>query len=110
EEYPNLEFQSHTWALHNRVKGEKPVNSFTVKQLEEDAALQYNTFGYTALAYPWGTTSDNMIEALKNEGHTNIAFTYGENEYATREDDQFYVNRIKINGPGNLKDFKKWFK
>lgn len=106
--YPDLEFQSHTFNLHNRVNGEKPVKSFTEEELYDDIAMQYQDFGYTALAYPWGATSDNMIKALAREGHTKLAFVYGHDDYARKSDARFAVKRIKINGTGNFSDFKRW--
>ena len=109
QEYPNLEFQSHTWNLHNRIEGKKPVDILSEEELVEDISKQYESFGYTALAYPWGTTSDNMLKALAAEGHTIIAFTYGESAYATRSDDQFKVRRIKVSGTSPIKNFVRWF-
>lgn len=109
ESYPNLEFQSHTWNLHSKVKKKKPVLSFSKQKLYDDAVAQYNEFHFTALAYPWGTTSNNMIEALQDESHIRIAFTYGTNAYATRSNSRYKNSRIKISGTQSFSKFTRWF-
>ena len=96
KEYPDFVMESHTYAMHSRVNGKKPAVAFTYDQIMEDCELN-KPFGFKYLAYPWGTYSETMQQALKDSGY-KMAFTYDPFYYATRDDDPYAVNRIKING------------
>ena len=61
-------------------------------------------FGFTYLAYPWGTYSENMQNVLKDAGY-KMAFAYNPYFYAYRSDDTFAVNRIKISGLTSMDEF-----
>lgn len=102
-EYPKFAFESHTYDMHNRVNGRKPAVSYSYEQIMEDCKKN-EPFGFTYLAYPWGTYSDTMQQAVKDSGY-KMAFAYRPFYYATREDDPFAVNRIKISGKIPLEEF-----
>lgn len=102
KEYPDLEFQSHTYGLHNHSKK-------TYKRVLKDAARQSKHFDFEYLAYPYGQYNKGMIRAYKKSG-IKMAFTYGVNDYATRKQDLYKIRRIKINGCGSFSDFTRWFR
>lgn len=108
--YPNLEFQSHTWKMHDRIRGKKPVKVMTQAQMAADCAKMHNKFGYTAIAYPWGTYNTKMKNALRENGNYIVAFTYGTDKYARRSQSKFALKRIKVRGGASLSKFKKWYK
>ena len=104
-EYPRFSFESHTFDMHRKVDGKHPVDVFTKKQMIED--LDKNAaFGFRYLAYPWGDHNETIREVLADNGY-NMAFAYKPSQYATRDDDQYAVNRIKISGKMKMKKFKK---
>ena len=105
QEYPRFSFESHTFNMHKEIDDEHPVNVFTYDQMMEDAE-QNAAYDFKYLAYPWGDYNDTLIRALKDSGY-KMAFSYRPFYYATRSDDQYAVNRIKIGGKMELKEFKK---
>ena len=102
KEYPNLEFQSHTWALHKRFsqKGD-------YKRVLKDAKKQKSVYNFKYLAYPYGRYTKGMIRAYKKAG-IKMAFTYGKNAYATRNQSIYKIKRIKISGIESFSKFKRW--
>lgn len=104
EEYPDLEFQSHTFHLHKRFarKGDYKV-------VLKDAAKQNKYYDFEFLAYPFGRYTDGMIKAYKKRG-IKMAFTYGTNSYATRKQSLYKIRRIKISGNESFSQFRRWFK
>lgn len=105
KEYPEFGFESHTFDMHRKIDGKHPVDVFTYDQMIEDINKNAE-FSYKYLAYPWGDFNETMQKALADSGY-KMAFTYGNNYYATRNDDQYAVNRVKISGKMKLKKFKK---
>ena len=101
--YPNFDFQSHTYDLHIKI------NKNDYKLAIKDAAIQKKYFNFTFLAYPYGIYTSGMIKAYKKSG-IKMAFTYGINDYATRNQDIYKIRRIKVNGRESFSDFTKWFK
>ena len=109
KDYPKFEFQSHTYIMHDKVDGEKPAEVFTKEQMLEDCKTMESR-GFTPyLAYPWGTYTEKMQEALK-EGGIKMAFAYDPYYYALRSDDTYAINRIKIGGGIGMREFKKIIK
>ena len=105
KEYPKFEFQSHTFNMHNRIKGEKPAESFSYEQIMDDCR-EMEQFEMNYLAYPWGTYSETMQKALKDSGY-KIAFTYRPFFYSYRSDDPYAVNRVKISGLTTMEEFAR---
>lgn len=103
EDYPKFAFESHTYNMHKRVKGVKPAKGFTYEEILADCQ-QNEKFGFKYLAYPWGTYTKKMQKALKATGY-KMAFTYRPFYYATRQDDMYAVNRIKISGHIDMNEF-----
>ena len=100
--YPNFEFQSHTFDLHIRFT--ENVYDKTLK----DALLQKKYYNFQYIAYPYGDYSSEMIKAYNDSG-IKMAFTYGKNGYATREQDIFKIRRIKVYSKESFSKFTRWF-
>ena len=99
-----LEFQSHTYSLHKHFskKGE-------YERVMKDAAKQKKIFGFEYLAYPYGRNTKGMRKAYADSG-IKVAFTYGKNGYATREQNILQIRRIKVNAREGFGKFTRWFK
>ena len=102
-EYPDLAFESHTYNMHKRIDGYKPVNKLTYDQMMEDFAMN-EPYGFKYIAYPWGATNKAMKRAARDSGY-NLAFGYEPFRYARRTDNQFRIRRIKVNGFSDLDSF-----
>jgi len=105
EEYPRFSFESHTYDMHNRVDGKVPATSFTYDQLMDDCNKN-DEWGFTYLAYPWGSYGETIQKVLKDKGY-KMAFAYRPFYYALRSDDTYAINRIKINGGMSMATFIK---
>ena len=105
--YPNLEYQSHTYDLHY-VDSNKKERVLNASQQEIYDDFENNkSFGFKYLAYPYGIYNDKIIKALKKYKY-NLAFTFRVHECATRENNQYEIPRIKINGFSDVEEIKKW--
>ena len=105
KEYPRFTFESHTYDMHNKIDGKHPVKVLTYDQMMEDIKKNERC-GFKYLAYPWGDHNDTIKKALKDSGY-KMAFNYRPFYYATRDDDMYAINRIKISGKIKMKDFKR---
>lgn len=101
--YPNLEFQSHTYDLHNKTEDGKVYAK--VKSSEElfQDFINNQEFGFTMLAYPFGIYDDKLRNVVK-ESNYKLAFRFYPSLKATRNDPPYDINRIKINGYMTLND------
>lgn len=105
--YPNLEYQSHTWDMHQVDSNKKErVLNLTEEEIKEDFDKQ-EQFHFKYLAYPYGVYNKKMIKQLKEHNY-NLAFTFRTHEYATRDSKQYEIPRIKINGFSDVEEIKKW--
>ena len=102
KDYPNIEFQSHSWDFHIREK----IDNMTREEMEEDTDKMLS-LGFEYMAYPYGARNNLIKEVLKEKGF-KIAFRFGPPAYATRNSDQFAMERIKINDTADLDYLKKW--
>ena len=102
--YPNIEYQSHTYALHKHFS-KKGVYA----RVSKDAAKQKKYFGFDYVAYPYGYSTKAMRKAYKDSG-MKLGFSYGSNGYATRSQNRYQIRRIKIYGNGSMSQFTKWFR
>ena len=98
-----LEFQSHTYGLHHHVK-----KSGAYKVVKKDIKKQNKYFDFEYLAYPYGYYNSGMIKAYK-ESNIKMAFTYGHNGYATRDQSLYKIRRIKVNANESFSRFTRWF-
>ncbi len=91
KEYPNIEFASHTFNLHNReMKNYEVVKS--------DSDKMKSIIDTKHLAYPYGEYDSEYIRALKDSGY-EMAFTFGpgkEHRKARLTDDNYKIPRLNI--------------
>lgn len=96
EEYPNIEFASHSYSLHEPGL----INEKTYEEFLQDGKDFKEQVLYTDIyCYPFGAYNDNMIKALK-ENKYKMAFIFGptKNEYrkSSRNDDDFLIPRLNV--------------
>ena len=104
-EYPNLEFQSHTYNMHYRgSSGNGIATEKSIGSLKADLTKN-KKFGFTALAYPFGHTSSNFIKVLKKDKKIGIAFGYIMHWPATRNSPVYNMPRFKVMGDGSFDEF-----
>lgn len=104
-EYPNLEFQSHTYCMHFRASsGYGIATAISEWRIKRDFKRN-KRFGFTALAYPFGHTSANFYKVLKADKDINIAFGYIMHWPATRKSPIYNMPRFKVMGDGSMSEF-----
>ena len=109
KEYPNLEFQSHSYNMHYTTNICNPrIKCMNDTSLEIDI-LENSKYGFTTLAYPYGQFNIKIQMVLKKKGYL-CAFRFGPSDYATRNSVQYAIPRIKINGFVNKNYAIKWIK
>lgn len=107
-EYPNWEFQSHSYDLHKYNNGKHQIEVSSNYEIYEDI-LKTKRFGFNVYAYPFGDYNDYIMKALE-ENNYDVAFGFGLKDYARRSDLRYNIRRIKINGNANLAYLKNWLK
>lgn len=96
EEYPNIEFASHSYWLHYQ----NSINEKSVEELTNDVkAFQIDITNTKGYAYPFGANNEAMIQALKQADY-EMGFIYGptKKEYrkASRKDDDYKIPRLNV--------------
>ncbi|MCQ4635270.1 polysaccharide deacetylase family protein [Anaerovorax odorimutans] len=106
-EYPNLEFQSHSYDLHEYINNSiTPIMySKTLDELRDDFE-QNKKFGFKYMAYPYGQYSRDYVTAFSESGY-KLAFSFGKYRKARRTDPPYDIYRVKINGQISFEAFKK---
>lgn len=90
EKFKNIEFACHSYELH--INGS--VESKSYEELDKDLKKYKEVMGETYyFAYPFGHYTEEMKEALKDNGY-KLAFAFGPGKKARRSDDDFLVPRI----------------
>lgn len=105
KEYPNLEFQSHTYNMHHRNGEYGVAKSWSRKSIDEDFEKNAK-FGFTAIAYPFGHTSKNLIASVSANPDIRIGFGYMMDYPASRSSFRYNIPRFKVFGDGGLDGFK----
>lgn len=97
EEYPNIEFESHSYDMHDRG-----VLNKTKEELDNDIKEMNKQGNFEYFAYPFGVYSEDMKEVLK-ENNYKLAFGFGydkngKNSYkkASKKDDDYLISRLNI--------------
>jgi len=107
EEYPNFEFQSHSYNMHYYTLNKKHrIRTMSYEELENDT-IKNEQFEFNTMAYPYGDYNKDIEEILENHGYL-VAFKFGTQEYATRNADRYAIPRIKLNGNATVGTLKKW--
>lgn len=96
EEYPNIDFCSHTYGLHYH----NSINDVSKEQMEKDFSVFNNNIANTKfLAYPFGQYNENLINSWKSSDGL-LAFSYGptRKDYrkASRKDDNYKIPRLNV--------------
>ena len=100
EEYPKLEFQSHTYAMHHRGR----AYSWSRKRIDADFAKN-EVFGFTSMAYPFGHNSRNLMAAARANKNIKLGFGYLMWHPATRNSPRYNIPRYKVFGDRGLYGF-----
>ena len=109
KEYPNWEFQSHSYDLHKYDKNTlHHVKNASKEELINDIKVMKD-MGFNLIAYPFGDFTNDLIDALEIN-NIPIAFGFKVKTYATKNDKWYNIHRIKINGNATLSYLKKWLK
>ncbi|OZG60659.1 polysaccharide deacetylase [Bifidobacterium lemurum] len=104
---PYLEYQSHSYAMHQaggNVGHGGRISAMTKQEIIDDLKQSAAVTGaLDALAYPFGDTTPDAIEAVREAG-VLCAFTtqYG---WANIGDDPMVLDRVRIQGTGSLETF-----
>ena len=106
KEYPNFEFQSHSYNMHIKINKTAKIFLMNEKELEEDI-INNKKFNFTCMAYPFGYYNEK-IKYLLNKNNYSFAFTFGKSQFSSRNNDRFSIPRIKINSECDLNLLKKW--
>jgi peptidoglycan/xylan/chitin deacetylase (PgdA/CDA1 family) len=105
KEYPNLEFQSHSYNLHKRTgSGNGVVKYLSKKRIAQDFKKNAK-FGFSALAWPFGHTSRNSLAVAKSDKSIKVAFGYMMDHPASRKSALYNIPRFKVFGDRGLSDF-----
>ena len=107
KEYPNFEFQSHTYNMHGKINETAKILLMNKKEIEKDFEMN-NQFNFSSLAYPYGAYNKIIKNILNKNKNYSVAFSYGNNKYASRKCDIYSIPRIEISGEDNLKYLIKW--
>ena len=96
EEYPNIDFCSHTYGLHYH----NSINEVSKEQMEKDFSVFNNNIANTKfLAYPFGQYNEDLINSWKSSDGL-LAFAYGptRKDYrkASRKDNNYKIPRLNV--------------
>lgn len=96
EEYPNIEFASHSFGLHYQCS----IEEKTVEEMTQDLSdFKSQIVPTKVYAYPFGAKNDKIKQALSNN-HYQLAFTYGpdKKDYrkATKKDNDYEIPRLNV--------------
>lgn len=106
-DYPNMEFQSHSWDLHFRdIVGNPIAFSMPFEKISEDFQKEKKAFDCEYIAYPFGACPAAMRKAFHESG-MKMAFGFGKYRPATRNDSIDDIYRVKVNGQITLEGFKQ---
>ena len=96
EEYPNIEFASHSYALHEPgLINEKNYEDF----LQDGKDFRQKVIDTDIYCYPFGAYNDDMIKSLKQNNY-KMAFIFGPNKddyrKASKNDDIYLIPRLNV--------------
>ena len=104
KDYPDMEFQSHSYNLHYKSIDQKPIIlSKTYQELDQDFK-ESKKFGFNYMAYPYGIFTQHAIKAAE-ANNMRMVFIFGTDTFATRNDSRYEIPRVKINGQITYNEF-----
>lgn len=125
EEYPDLNIQCHSYALHKYAQdtsGQLTKTQIIYTKTEPEILDDLNTANdefkaatnreFQYIAWPYGKYNDTAKEAFQKSRY-RLAFRFGVYKYsngryrkARRTDARWAINRLKVNGNIDMKTFK----
>lgn len=104
--YPNLELQSHSYGMHNRIN-----NIPYVVNMDKDAILEdFDKMDYLktdVYCYPYGIHTDTILEVLKEKKY-KMAFKLDKSGISQKSDNPYLIPRVGVNYDTSFNNFKKW--
>ncbi|MFA5407940.1 MAG: polysaccharide deacetylase family protein [Bacilli bacterium] len=100
-----IEYQSHSYDLHQLIDGKKKILISSNLELENDLSKMKELMEPTYMTYPYNTDTSQMRSLLKKYNY-KLAFRC-ESEKATKEVDNYQVPRIGVSN--DFEDFKTIF-
>ena len=107
KEYPNFEFQSHSYNMHIKINNTAKIFLIDNNEIENDFKLN-NKFNFSSIAYPYGAYTKNIKDLLYKNNNYYLGFTFGINKYASRKSDRYAIPRIEIPDYADINLLKKW--
>ena len=105
--HKSIALASHTHYLHCQVNGGCAIASKNEEEIYNDVKMSKDFINSDFLAYPFGCHTDKSTRALKRAGY-KMAFEFGDNKRATKNDDIYAIKRININASVSMNQFIKW--
>ena len=93
--------------MHFKINETAKILLMNKKEIEKDFEMN-NQFNFSSLAYPYGAYNKIIKNILNKNKNYSVAFSYGNNKYASRKCDIYSIPRIEISGEDNLKYLIKW--
>ena len=104
--HPLMILGTHSYGLHNSIDGVDAVFTKSNDELINDAKKAREVLYDSKInAYPFGSYTENYIDALANEGYT-LSFTFNNNRLLTKNDEAYKLPRINVRADDNMKSFK----
>lgn len=104
KDYPNIEFASHTYNMHDY-----DLEGKTKEIIENDISDMKNVIDTPYIAYPFGLHNDLMKKIYKENGY-KLAFGFGPDSKdfrkSKRNDDNYNIPRLCIDGNMSINKFK----
>ena len=109
KEKSRLQIESHSYAEHELDKNGNPiVSTFSMEEMNKDFDNN-SEYNFKYYAYPYGYYNNDLLSVISNRKDIKLAFTFGNFNYATRLNNRYEIDRIKISGYTRFDEFKKWF-
>lgn len=109
KENSRLHFESHSYAQHDFAQNGQPIAStFSIEELNKDFDNN-SEYNFKYYAYPYGYYNNDLLSVISNRKDIKMAFTFGNFNYATRLNNRYEIDRIKISGNTSFEEFKDWF-
>lgn len=113
KEYPNFQFESHTYDLHyfDETDGSAIVFKSNVADILRDFQKMEKNVAkdFKYIAYPYGYYTSALIQSAQKCNY-QLGFTYNDQVKATRDDNAFLIPRIGIRGDETIeKAFLAYF-
>lgn len=95
----NVEYQSHSYAMHYYVNNRQKIYSMSDKDMQKDIDNMRKIMKARYMSYPYNTDTDAFIKVLRKNNY-RLAFR-GESEKATKDCNNYQIPRIGINNDFN---------